>query len=517
MVRSSLIIVGVAGATGVDEASQLFRPPPASLHDDVAAAVRGLHARGVMRIRVAAPFPLALPNVESVTANVTPALFADMEAFAWLGVPAPAGSSGFAAHTRSLHAAWYGADGELGEWEIALGIAADAGTRALFASGDDIVCAASDGVARVLAKTALSRARARSRPLDDVRADLERTAREAPPVQPRPLRGTLTLVFARRWQAARAARVGGERRGDRGLAITQPTFTEAVAAASACIAETESLERDAIRTLEGPLPVALAAVLGSPISAVPPPRPVVADEVLATFLARTDGPAEWQRAVRALVLHALAGHAPAFFARHGLARALEAATMALSDVPHAFPPGMPPMLALARMEAAFVRSERTGVRPSIDAEACVQHLATEGAFLPWLVNELGAIAGVPRAIALAPGAFAHRARREQLRRIAYELVLETRFFHRSLPASGWEVRTEILALAAPEASAEERVGLAAELAVALQAAGEDECAPLATLLAWLARCSAQDTTEAGARITGFLLLALARAVSLRRA
>src|SRR5262249_58922658 len=81
----------------------------------------------------------------------------------------------------------------------------------------------------------------------------------------------------------------------------------------------------------------------------PPPTGVAARRALAAFLRLTDGDEPWQIADRALTLHMLEGHAPAFFAAADVGPALVAAVARLVELPEALPPGLDAPDAMARV------------------------------------------------------------------------------------------------------------------------------------------------------------------------
>ncbi len=205
------------------------------------------------------------------------------------------------------------------------------------------------------------------------------------------------------------------------------------------------------------------------------PRTGEAERALAWFLEATAGGEPWQRVQRALTLHMLAAHAPAFSARARLAPLVDEATAALAAVPRALTLDLHPMDALGRLQASWVEHER-GVPGAIDAAGLANYLhplAQRQTQLAWLMTEIAAQVGVPRVLTFPVRPFKGRSRLQDLYWLVHEVLLDTRFLARPLPPRGWETRTEELALGLGDVLAEKRIELAAELALALQAAGEE--------------------------------------------
>ena len=95
----------------------------------------------------------------------------------------------------------------------------------------------------------------------------------------------------------------------------------------------------------------------------PPERPRAsylepAERALQAFLSLTATEDEDARALRALALHMLEGHAPGLFARWSLRPVLEEAVAALALLPAELPRELEPNRGMSRADACYVRQER---------------------------------------------------------------------------------------------------------------------------------------------------------------
>ena len=89
--------------------------------------------------------------------------------------------------------------------------------------------------------------------------------------------------------------------------------------------------------------------------------------IAQSFWTQTEDRSEEHRALRALVLHMLEHHAPQVFAELGLDLRLAEAIADLADLPAALDPDLPLPTAMARIDACFVRFERSAGGPTLDA------------------------------------------------------------------------------------------------------------------------------------------------------
>jgi hypothetical protein len=212
-------------------------------------------------------------------------------------------------------------------------------------------------------------------------------------------------------------------------------------------------------------------------------------------LAATDGEASWQRADRALLLHMLAGHAPAFFRAAGLEPVLADAMTRLGAVPTELHRGLDKNEAMARLDALYLRRLRGGGRADVDEAAlasCVQAIAEADLLYGWLLAELAAASGLRRPLSAPPRALRRQSRAHDLYWLTHLFLLATDYLARRLPATGWESEIEELLAGATYAVESEQVDLAAEIAVCLQLAGEEAAADNREILALLARYQQRD-------------------------
>lgn len=508
-VRAVLLVVDLEGVSGVDDIGSLLASSASypnarrALTAEVNAAVRGLRARGVERIRISDSHRAggATPNVivEQLPPDVevrveqdayAPVLFDGIDAVACLGMHAGAETAGFAAHTMNVHCAWRVGDRDLSETDLVMGHAAERALPMLFVSGDDVLAGTTPGVSFVQTKTSIGRSLAQSRPAEACAADIEQAARTAEPRGAIALSAALTLRFKRRWQADAAERAGGRRHTTTDVEVVGASFGDAYRRGCTLVAASERTLAAALRAgNRNTLATDIENALCGEFPAAAASRSAEARAALRWFLAETMGDAAWKRADRALVLHMLRGHAPGFATAVGLGPLLDEAVRALRSVDSTFPLGLHPMEAMARLDALYVAHEH-GIPRSIDhaeLQRYIVSLTSSQPLFAWLLSELAAQMGVARTITFPVRPLRHRARLPDLYWLTHEVLLETRYLSLPLPTRGWEVRTEELALAVPELVAEARADLAAEVAICLQAAGEGDSAEHARVVAMLAK------------------------------
>jgi D-amino peptidase len=519
--RRVLLITDLEGVAGVETPEALISGTPAYeraqalLTAEVNAAVQGLLASGFQRVRVSdshlsgsgemnllrqALHPAAEPCFLEEDAYA-PRCFEDVQAVACLGMHAPAGSAGFGAHTVDLLGAWSCAGRVLSEADLVLALAAEAGVPAVFVSGDDVLRGwLGDRVAYVHTKEALSPTQARSREPEVVLAELTRAAsRPGRPVAPLP-DAPLVLTFKSGYQAALAAEAGARRLDRYRVEVVGRTFRErytralrAASAASGVLAEAvqggpgdASFLRDATALFH--LPVLPAHP--------PPPRTDAVDGALRAFLSLTEGTDDESRALRALTLHMLEGHAPTVFTRLELGPVLEAAVAALAEVPLALASGLSPDVGMARVDAWFVRRERglphAPLEPPV-LRAYLEHLDEEGhGIYAWLLGEMAATCGLDVRLSIPERALRDVSRLVDLYWLTHLYLLDTRYLRTPLTDSRAVAWTEELLVATPWVVAEGQVDLAAELAFCLQCAGEAAGGAHEALLALLSRHQQSD-------------------------
>jgi len=482
-VTTVLLVADLEGIAGVDDVRDLVAGSPGFhrarelMTAEVRAAALGLLAGGAGRVvvldthRSGAPGPTVIPEAmpDRVVVEVGEAWdagrFDGIDALAFVGMHAAAGAPGFAAHTVSVGCRWRAAGRELSETDLVVALAAEAGVP---------------GVSLRL-----------------------------PPV--------LEIDFKSRWMAEAAA-THGQRRGVHTVRVSGETLREACARGAEAVAASDPV----LARVRGDVGQMLARRFpqGRPVS-----RRDEARRALTWFLAAEGGlsqrralRAPWRSAQggarsaprfthladRALVLTMLAGHAPGFFAAEGLGGALAAAIDGLGDVPASFPVGLAPAEAMARLDALYLAPR------AFDVDEVARYVVwLAGAAPPvwaWLMAELLAQMGHARPVRLPAR---QPARDADLYALTHLPLLSTDYLRRPL-APGLEAEIEELTLAVPEVLAEERIDLAAEIALALQAAGEVEIAEHHDLLARLAARQHPDGSVADPSTVGVSVSEAAR-------
>lgn len=538
--RRALLVVDLEGVAGVDSPGALISGTPEYTHaralltDEVNAAVEGLLAAGFQRVRVSdshlsgsgesnllpeALHPAAEPCFLAEDAYA-PHLFEDVEAVACLGMHAAAGPAGFGAHTVDLLGAWTCAGQVLSEAELVLALAAEAGVPAVFVSGDDVLQARLAGrVPYVRTKVALSTTRAFSREPWVVLPELTRAAARPPrPVEALP-DAPLVLTFKSGHQAALATGAGARRLDRYRVEVEGRTFRErytralhATSAASAVLVEAVADGPGSAAFLRDA--TALFRLPGPPAHP-PAPRTEAVERALGAFLSMTEGPDDEARALRALTLHMLEGHAPGAFARRGLGPTLEAAVAALAEVPLALPEGLSPDVGMARVDAWYVRRERGLPHAPLEPDLLrpyLEHLDGEGHGLhAWLLGEMAATCGLDVRLSFPARAMRDVSRVADLYWLTHLYLLDTRYLRaapRHPQAVAW---TEELLVATPWVVAQGDADLGAELAFCLQAMGEAGGGAHEALLALLESRQQPDGCMEDAHATAGALLAFAGA------
>jgi D-amino peptidase len=538
--RRALLVVDLEGVAGVDTPGALISGTPeyararALLTAEVNAATEGLLAAGYQRVRVSdshlsgsgegtllreALHPAAEPCFLPEDAYA-PEVFADVRTVACVGMHAAAGSAGFGAHTVDLLGVWTCAGRALSEADLVLALAAELGVPALFVSGDDVLEAGlGERVGYVRTKVALSVTRASSRSPEEVLAELTRAAAlPGRPVAPLP-DAPLVLTFKSGHQAALAAETGA-RRLDRyrvevvGRSLRE-RYTRALRAASAAGTVLANAVRDRPGSPAFTADVTALFRLPGPPTHPPSPRTQEADRALRAFLALTEGDEDETRALRALTLHMLEGHAPGAFARRGLEPTLEAAVAALAEVPLALPPGLPPEVGMSRVDAWYVLRERGLPQASLEPRALrawLEHLDGEGHGLyAWLLGEMAATCGLEVRLPIPERALRDVSRLVDLYWLTHLYLLDSRYLRTPLADSRAAAWTEELLVATPWLVEQGHVDLAAEVAFCLQRAGEAGSGAHEALLALLAEHQRAEGDLGDAHATAGALLAFAGA------
>ncbi|MFZ5444954.1 MAG: DUF6895 family protein [Myxococcota bacterium] len=205
------------------------------------------------------------------------------------------------------------------------------------------------------------------------------------------------------------------------------------------------------------------------------------DELLAQLLALTGGGDAESIALRTLSLHMLGGHAPRFFARHGLDRELRAALERCREVSYGFDePGRTEDRLQAGLDAWLCRALHGLPHPPPDRAAlrdALAWLADESPIYAWLLGELAARLGVDERVPFASERpFAHVSRLVDAYFLTHLVLLDTDYLARpaSHPqAARWADELEQLV---PWLAQEPNADLAGEVAFSLHSLGRDPSA-----------------------------------------
>ncbi|HYO57042.1 DUF6895 family protein [Archangium sp.] len=247
----------------------------------------------------------------------------------------------------------------------------------------------------------------------------------------------------------------------------------------------------------------------------PSPRTEAVDRALRAFLSLTEGEDDEARALRALTLHMLEGHAPGAFARRGLGPTLEAAVAVLAEVPLALPEGLSPDVGMARVDAWYVRRERglphAPLEPHV-LRSYLEHLEGGGHRLhAWLLGEMAATCGLDVRLPIPARAMRDVSRVADLYWLTHLYLLDTRYLRAAPKHPDVAAWTEEVLVAMPWVVEQGHVDLAAELVFCLQCVGEAGGGAHAALLSLLARQQQPDGRMDDAHATAGALLAFAGA------
>lgn len=207
-------------------------------------------------------------------------------------------------------------------------------------------------------------------------------------------------------------------------------------------------------------------------------RAATAKWALEQFLARTGGEADWERALRALTLFMVKGHAPRFFGRHQLADPYAAAVARLGPVPRTLPEWLPAIDGMSRIDAAWVEWA-DGRAPALpDREQARAYLLMahkrDGALWAWVMSELLVQMGHDCRFTL-PGAASGEppSEEEELYRLTHDVLLWSRYLSRPVSPGAFPEAVLRLQGAAGAVLVVKQFDLLAELAFCLQALGAD--------------------------------------------
>lgn len=548
MSQEALLVVDLEGVAGVESPAAMlagtedYARARGQLTAEVNAAVEGLVAAGFTHVRVSDSHLSGSDAANVLEDQLHPAaslhflhdwyaesLFDGVAAVACLGMHAPAGSKGFAAHTVDLSSRWSIEGRLVSESDLVLGLAAERGVPVVFVSGDDVLEQhLGPRVPFVRTKRAVSNVRAESLPSDAVfsaiRAAAARAPVPAPPLADGPLRLDFHLVacaqVAARNGAARVHLTAVQTEGS-----TRQRYTRAFRAVNAA---GPLLVESVLASPGSPWMVEDAeALLSLPWSAPPvSDLAALAAKSLGAFLALTAEPTDEARALRALTLHMLEGLAPRFFAEHDLTPTLDDALAAAADVPMGLGHLHDPDALQARIDAWYLRTLRGLPQEAPAPKTVLQALhrlnESGNAIFAWLLGELAAKAGVDARLEFPERPFRGESRVHDLYWVAHLVLLDTDYFAKPLrhpEASSW---LAALLAGAPWILAHRQWDLAGELVFCLAFAGESHAASIDALLALLrdglkpdGAMSDGDDGAPSAHATAAGLLAFAAALEAR--
>lgn len=201
-------------------------------------------------------------------------------------------------------------------------------------------------------------------------------------------------------------------------------------------------------------------------------RQKIAAAVLKRFLRDTRGKQDWQRALRALTLFMVKGHAPKFFARNKLARPFASAVKALESVPRALPPGLPAIDAMSRLDAAWVEWA-TGIEPKLpsrdEAGAFIDAtLRREGALWAWVMSVLAGQLGLDCRLEVPRATVKLMSEEEHLYFLTHQVLFWTNYLSQPLPDKGPWPEGARLVQGVGAVLAVKQLDLLAEIAFCLQ-------------------------------------------------
>ncbi|MCC6334355.1 MAG: M55 family metallopeptidase [Myxococcales bacterium] len=549
MAREALLVVDLEGVAGVESpAALLFGTPEYErarrlLTDEVNAAVEGLLAAGFTHVRVSDSH-LSGSGAANVLEDelhqaaslhllddwYAESLFEDVAAVACLGMHAPAGGAGFAAHTVNLSSRWSVGDRLVSESDLVLDLAAQQGVPLVFISGDDALEAhLGPRVPFVRTKEARSAVRAESSSAPEVHL-LLRAAAQRPPVKAPALpEGPLRLDFHLAACAQAASRRGASRTSPTSVEVTgaspRQRYSKALAAGHAAdpflllAVGGEAGSRWMVEDAE--------ALLCLPWRAqVPPGLKESADRALTAFLALTADDSDASRALRALALHMLEGCAPDFFDRRGLGPTLDDALAAAASVSMGLGHVFDPELLQARIDVWYLRRLRglpqEGPAPTTVAQ--VLHRLNDGdsAIYAWLLGELAAKCGVDARLPFEERPWRGQSRLLDLYCLTHLVLLDTDYFARPLGGPRAPEWLAGLLAGAPGVAERDEVDLAGELLFCLAFASEVHAAAIDALVAVVQGALTSEgvrdpqTGQPDAHATASALLGLAAVLDARR-
>lgn len=244
------------------------------------------------------------------------------------------------------------------------------------------------------------------------------------------------------------------------------------------------------------------------------------------FLKITDESSDHMRALRGLVLHMMENYLPDQFHNLALADQLQASLTALSFVPMELSSEVIPDDGMARIDAWYILEQR-GLphnRPTYEMfYNYLQYLSQEGYLThAWLISEMAAQLNYHYKITLPLAEIKKHAPLHYYYYLTHHFLLVTKYLHKPLPASGWELKMSDL-LSDTKWLVENRyVDVGGEVAICLQLAGLTQRAEHQMLIDMLRKNQSEDglvidptlqrSRENDAHTTGVAVLAFGGAL-----
>ncbi len=410
--------------------------------------------------------------------------FKDVDAVACVGMHAPAGTAGFAAHTVSVQCDWWLDGRRLSEADIVLALAAEQGLPVALIAGDDVLCAAlPPAVPRLCVKTSRDAEGAVSMDEKAACEALRAAASAAVPVpaQP-PAARPLEIAFKSRWQVEWAAQRGARRCSPYRVIVEGGSFRERYERGHRLVLDSIAAVIPAVRGQPGSGELAedIAELITRPVvTREDENRALPTGDLRKTaraFLHCTASGDEFSVVLRALILHMLETWAPHVHAGLDLPPVLGEALRELRRIPLAFPPTLKPHEGMARVDAWYILKERGLPAGDLEAGALrdyLRHLCDrEASVYAFIIAGMLQSLGVDTGVHFPDRPWRGHSRVYDLYWLEHEFFFTSHYLRRPMTAAGWETRTEELLMAVPWVMREGHADLAAEAALCLQLVGE---------------------------------------------
>ena len=537
----ALIVADLPGVGGVDALDDLFlrsigyRQATRRMAEEVNTVSRQLINSGFDSVRVVDTFQFNLPFGALSPKNLLPGvelrnnpdlysatILEGVDAVACLGMHAPAGGPGFAAHTLDLHSAWVCEGRSLSEAEILLALCFEKSIPILFVSGDDVLREQlSPDVPYVQVKKSLGYNQSMSDSTGAVLSRLGAASGNTPKLVPAFI-PSLTLFFKSKWQADLAASESLKRTGDCSLQIEGRSFRDRYDSANRISEKSRYLVRQAFRGNPGQTNYnqdLRAELQRKFIRRTHTLAISFAEKSLVGFLRTSDTDRLEHLTLRGLILHMLSSYCPNFFLEMKLGVIFKETVSRLRSIPGGV--SLNPGTSASHLEAAYVLSEHGLPVASFSRSiwACyIFFLKFVSPLDAWLTYEFLGKVGMKLSAPVSPRAVRNSDREQDLYWLTHLFLLKTNYLTNLEGLGNLDLLSEReeLLLAAPLALESSHLDLAAELVFCLKIAGEDSSLEYGMLLDMLALHQSEDGTlryrkEDPVHTTGVALLAFAGA------